>query len=99
MTFEGHTYIEEQGLERPFASQLPASHLTASHLTVISITASCVLLSFTSTMQFSFTRLFVVLSAVFTLVAATESMKIPENKNATMNVQKMQKNPTVHQVN
>ncbi|KAL1755000.1 hypothetical protein FB107DRAFT_275246 [Schizophyllum commune] len=48
-------------------------------------------------MQFSFTRFFVVLSAVFTMVAATESMKIPENKNATMNVQKMQKNPTVHQ--
>ncbi|KAL1699437.1 hypothetical protein EV121DRAFT_216217, partial [Schizophyllum commune] len=51
------------------------------------------------TMQFSFTRLFIVFSAVFTMVAATESMKIPENKNATMNVQKMQKNPTVHQVN
>ncbi|KAL1730918.1 hypothetical protein EV714DRAFT_272248 [Schizophyllum commune] len=52
-----------------------------------------------SHLTLSLTRLFVVLSAVFTMVAGTESMKIPENKNATMNVQKMQKNPTVHQVN
>ncbi|KAI5885542.1 uncharacterized protein SCHCODRAFT_02519679 [Schizophyllum commune H4-8] len=51
------------------------------------------------TMQFSLTHLFLVLSAVAAMAAATESMKIPENKNATMNVQKMQKNPTVHQVN
>ena len=49
----------------------------------------------------SFVRLSLMVSAVMSVITsvhATEAMRIPANKNATMDVQAMQQNPEVHQL-
>ena len=49
----------------------------------------------------SFVRLSLMVSAVMSVITsvhATEAMRIPANKNATMDIQAMQQNPEVHQL-